>query len=493
MHSIVGEKLEKHHVALVMLVFSLLLPLIFPANVSGSADTIYSVAYIYATDLTTAQKFRSLLLSYGISVDLVASSAAETWDYSTYGLIIIGHDTGNLGQWDPSTAVPVINAAGKPILALGRGGYAFFGKLGLAIGYPNGWHGNGDSTYVMDASHRIFNQPISVSVPTNRIIELYSERVPLVEINLEPPISPTITVLGRSLVSQNHYNIVREGRYLLWGFHASPDYLTQTGKNLFINTVLWLLGWEAPSLRSVAFIYSTDLDGAQSFEDLLEDNGITVDLVPKANAEAWGYSGYGVIIIGSDTAYGYDWGPESTILAINAAGKPILGLGYGGSSFFQELGLYINWGHSATGFATSAYVLYPEHQIFNFPNTISIPASRVIQLYSTAVPTLFEYVPSPQPGVNPLAQGVGYISYYLILQEDARYVLWGFTASPAYMTQTGRELFVNIITWMLGYIIPEFPSNTILTAILVISTAAILLLKKRDSSQKESPSNIVNS
>jgi hypothetical protein len=418
------------------------------------------------------------MLSYGIAVDLVSNSSAETWDYSPYGLIIIGHDTGYTTVWNPSAAVTVINATGKPILALGEGGYAFFGKLDLSIGYPEGGHENANGTYAVDPSHRIFDQPMSISIPPSRIIQLYNTSVSTVVIYL-PSIGPTITVLGRKIEGTAYYNIVQEkSRYLLWGFHASPDYLTQTGKNLFINVVFWLLGWETPSSNSAAFIYSTNLAGAQSFETLLEANGVSVDLVPKTSAETWDYSGYGLIIIGNDTAYGYDWTPESTVSVINATGKPILGLCYGGSSFFQELGLFVNWGQSGVGSGNSTYVLYQEHQIFNFPKAISIPPSKIIQLYSVSVKIVETYMPSPQPSVNSLGRDAVQSNYHLILQEDARYVFWGFSASPTNMTQTGKDLFVNIVIWMLGNVIPEFPSTTILP-LMIFSIVAAAFAKRK--------------
>jgi len=472
--------LKKLYLIFASLTLSLLLLQTITVNTSGSANNIYSAVYIYSNDSATAQKFRSLMLSYGIAVDLVSNSSAETWDYSPYSLIIIGHDTGYTATWNPSTAVTVINATGKPILALGEGGYAFFGKLGLSIGYPRGGHENANGTYAVDPSHRIFNQPMSIGITSSHIIQLYNTSIATVVIYLPSPIDPTITVLGRKIEQTLYYNIAQEkSRYVLWGFHASPDYFTQTGKDLFINVVFWIVGWETPSSHSAAFIYSTNLAGAESFETLLEANGVTVDLVPKTDAGTWDYSGYGLIIIGNDTAYGYNWTPESTVSVINATGKPILGLCYGGSSFFQELGLFVNWGHSGIGSDNNTYVPYPEHQIFNFPKPISIPPSKIIQLYSSSVKTTETYMPSPQPSVNSLGRDAVQSNYHLILQEDARYVFWGFSASPTNMTQTGKNLFVNIVIWMLGNVIPEFPSIAIMPLLIILSIVAVTFAKRK--------------
>ncbi|MEM2118938.1 MAG: hypothetical protein QW840_02315 [Candidatus Bathyarchaeia archaeon] len=471
--------MKKIFVVFVAFTLSMHLLLNLPLNALGSGGTIYSVAYIYSDELDTAQKFRSLLLSYGIAVDLVSNASAETWDYSPYGLIIVGPETGDSSVWNPSTVPSAINATGKPILGLGEGGYAFFGKLSLSIGYPKGGHETANGTHVVNSSHTIFNQPLSITVPPDSTLQLYNTSIATVVIYLAT-VGPTITVLGQKIESSVYYNILQEkSRYTLWGFSASPDYLTQTGKSLFVNLVFWLLGWQAPGSNSAAFVYSTKLDVAQSFETLLEANGITVDLVPKTDAETWNYSSYGLIIIGDDTAFGSDWIPESAVLAINATGKPILGLCRGGSSFFQELGLFVCWGQSAVDSDNCTYVVYPEHQVFNFPNPISIPPSRIIQLYTNSVYIVETWMPSPQPGVNPLGRDVGQANYYLILQEDARYVFWGFSDAPANMTQTGKDLFVNIAFWMMGNVLPEFPIAAILPLIMAFSVAAVATAKRK--------------
>jgi len=48
------------------------------------------------------------------------------------------HETGNLDDWGTTTALLHLARTGKPVLGLGEGGYAFFGKRGLRIGYPGG-------------------------------------------------------------------------------------------------------------------------------------------------------------------------------------------------------------------------------------------------------------------------------------------------------------------------------------------------------------------
>jgi len=199
---------------------------------------------------------------------------------------------------------------------------------------------------------------------------------------------------------------------------------------------------------SVAFIYSSDLASAESYGSLLTANGMTVDLVPSSDAATWDYSSYGLIVIGAETGAFYSWEPEAAVSAIDGTGKPILGLGTGGSSFFSVLDIYIDWGQCWVGSQKSLYAVDVGHQIFQSPNQISIPSDNIIDVYSGSTRHLGVYMPSPVEGVTPLGREVTDSNHYPLIQQDDRYVLWGFDASPAAMTQTGKNLFVNVVSWL---------------------------------------------
>jgi hypothetical protein len=100
------------------------------------------IAYVYRHDTATAGDFKAMLEGAGYTVDLIPQSAVSTTTFSTYDLLIVADDSGDLDQWGtpPIDPAPLV-AAHKPIIGLGEGGYAFFGKVGSPIGWPNGWHG----------------------------------------------------------------------------------------------------------------------------------------------------------------------------------------------------------------------------------------------------------------------------------------------------------------------------------------------------------------
>jgi outer membrane protein assembly factor BamB len=195
-----------------------------------------ALAYIYSTDATSALSYKSLLDANGYSATLIPLSDVATTDFSTYAALIIGSDTGSMSSWSDIASVSAVQDSSKPIIGLGEGGYALFGQLELDTGHPQGWHGSRNSIYVVDASHTIFKMPNAISIPRSKEILLYSS-TEHVGIYL-PEIPSNIVVLGREVDSTTHYPLTLErDRYLLWGFTASPESMTEVGKDLFINVV----------------------------------------------------------------------------------------------------------------------------------------------------------------------------------------------------------------------------------------------------------------
>ena len=195
------------------------------------------VAYIYATDTASADSFGALLMETGIAVDLISVPTVYKANLSQYDAIIVGGDTGNGANWGDQRALGAIIASEKPVLGIGEGGYAYFGKLGLQTGYPHGRHGPGDQVLAQNTGHEIFHSPKSITIPKGDIITLYNAVSPMVDINL-PEIPKNIVVFGRTVSSTQHYPLTLEnGSHLLWGFSLSPVRMTGTGSSLFVNAV----------------------------------------------------------------------------------------------------------------------------------------------------------------------------------------------------------------------------------------------------------------
>ena len=240
------------------------------ASKSKDDTTSLSIAYVYYDDLTAAQSFQLLLETNNCPTTLIktvdwtgASSAVYSNLYmpsypsgiieandvtetslDSYDLIIVADDAFQVyASKDPnflSKRIAAIEDSGRPIISLGVGGYDFFGLLGLPIGNPFGGHGSKNSIKVVDPNSSIFSTPYSIEIPEDRVLQLYAD-TNSIGIYFWPTVPETITVFGNEIDDAGYYPLVMEqNRYFLWGFTESPDKMTETGKKLFINTVIWM-------------------------------------------------------------------------------------------------------------------------------------------------------------------------------------------------------------------------------------------------------------
>lgn len=200
---------------------------------------IPKLAYIYAGDDSRGRQWAMLLNPYAYQVDLFDTTEIMSIIYEDYKLVIIGENSGSMDKWTTMMKVEKIATSNKPIMGLGDGGYAFFGRLGLPFGYPNGLTGNGYSVFVPDPGHTIFNNPYPLPIPEDSILQVYTNPVPFIAF-------PTLSGIqmekfARAGSSGGNYILARENYSLFsWGFDASPNLLTNSGKELFLNVVNYI-------------------------------------------------------------------------------------------------------------------------------------------------------------------------------------------------------------------------------------------------------------
>ena len=205
----------------------------------------------------------------------------------------------------------------------------------------------------------------------------------------------------------------------------------------------------------IAYIYPDgDLTVAAPYKAFLDAHGYSTTLIPVSSVTSTNFSVYDLIIIGGNTGNS-DWNsgshvPSAAATAVNNSGKPILGLGDGGSYFFEAFSLNIRWGNGMYNNYTNIYVVDKTHQIFNTPYHINVPAGNIIQLYSSASSVLEIHMNTVPPNVVALGRSSTSPGYYPIAFENNRYFLWGFHDSPTNMTGTGMDLFLNIVNFLAG-------------------------------------------
>jgi len=228
--------------------------------------------------------------------------------------------------------------------------------------------------------------------------------------------------------------------------YATNSVATSYGNQIEFTTVPYLSGL-------IAIIYKENSTDANSFMSLLLEYGSGVNLIEIDNVASTDFSNYNLIIVTSNTSFGNDWGTLQAVDNIKNSGKLVLGLGAGGAGFFEEYGLSINWGNSWYGTSstssqnTSIYCFNTTHQVFESPTNIIIPSDNIIQLYSESG-HVGEYAPVLNQGVLLIGREPTDANHYSIVSENNHW-LWGFTNSPADMTQTGKYLFLNIVSYML--------------------------------------------
>ena len=216
-----------------------------------------------------------------------------------------------------------------------------------------------------------------------------------------------------------------------------------------------------PALAKVAYIFlpshthSGDIRErileADSYREFLEANGYSCDLVPMIAVLSTVLSRYDLVIIGSDTGAGYDWGDKNLVSILDGCGKPILGVGEGGFSFFGQLKLATGYPHGTFGKENSIYVCDPSHRVFVGPNQIVISNDRIVRLYDSAdsVAAILRALSSSFSVLGSSASSL-HRYHYLLTLDQGRYAFWGFDTRLESATDVGRDLFLNMVSYLIS-------------------------------------------
>ena len=203
-----------------------------------------TIAYVFRGDTASATSFYNLLTGAGYLVDLIPvfDILDPGTDFSQYDLIIVADDTGYLSDWgQPSLTAQQVDKIVKPqipILGLGEGGYAFFGRLGLFIGWPNGWHGPQNEVEEGGGA------PAGYYTAGGPLHQLYGQPVNEVGIYLGPTqeAPPGVDVIGLEPPNPDHASLIQEGCRQLWGFSGNPLAMTGDGRQIFLNAAGYMSG-----------------------------------------------------------------------------------------------------------------------------------------------------------------------------------------------------------------------------------------------------------
>lgn len=209
------------------------------------------IAYVFRGDTLSAASFYNLLAGVGYNVTLIPLDNVLSYDFTAFNLTLIADDTGYLNDWGSGGAVSASQVSkitatslgkpgGTPVMGLGEGGYAFFGKMGLFIGWPQGWHGPQDhvNRAATPAATTIFSgiatpNPIPYYAAGTNGVGIYLSAPPagVFEIGLENPLN-------------NHASLIMQGCRMLWGSSGNPLVMKDVGKNIFFNSIAYISAFQ---------------------------------------------------------------------------------------------------------------------------------------------------------------------------------------------------------------------------------------------------------
>ncbi|MEE9269590.1 MAG: hypothetical protein V3V49_04945 [Candidatus Krumholzibacteria bacterium] len=170
---------------------------------------------------------------------------------------------------------------------------------------------------------------------------------------------------------------------------------------------------------------------------------------------------FDVIIIGWDTASdasGWQGIYQPQADAIQNSGAMILGIGAGGASYFESIGLNIGLSKTQRRTQREVYVLDPSADIYNKPNPLNASPGSVLNVYTAplellGVPFSTNFTPyatvAPAMLVHPLVEEIDIIG----AGTSSVNFLWGFNGanvSPDNLTPNGAWLLENVVVYLLG-------------------------------------------
>ena len=215
-------------------------------NMLGQAFEIYKntgfnlrprIAYLLKDDAETAVAYEAWIEQNGVGVDLIHMDSVPHVNLAKYRMFIVGPDTGYLNEWGNNDIVGNLLKFERPILGLGEGGYAFFGKIQARIGYANGAHSDGTSVQEQLSADAFWHYPYEMSMGDPKVWQLYQENSRRVDILL-PRDQTGLLPFGLHDTDKRYANLIMEDEFwMLWGFQDGPKQMTTEGRRLFINAV----------------------------------------------------------------------------------------------------------------------------------------------------------------------------------------------------------------------------------------------------------------
>lgn len=194
------------------------------------------------------------------------------------------------------------------------------------------------------------------------------------------------------------------------------------------------------------YVYDNDRSKARNIEDLLEQNGIGVDLVRVGEVPSVNLNEYSLVIIGADTGNGDRWGTREAFNHIIQNERRVMGMGEGGYAYFGLFNLNIGYPNGAHSKGTSIFRNLFGDSIWTYPYEFGISRSETeIKLYMEDSNRVDIFLEKQPKNVQIFGYNNNDTRYGDIVYESEYWMLWGFDDGPKNMTPEGKDLFVNTV------------------------------------------------
>lgn len=235
--------------------------------------------------------------------------------------------------------------------------------------------------------------------------------------------------------------------------------------SLFAGSVIGKTNGKLPTVLKIAYVYGADTSKNTNWTNYFTSCGYTSEVCAAGSVVGFDFSTANLIIIGTNTSS--DWNTVANVNAIKQAGKPILGIGEGGSEYFFKVGLTINWNNCAYNNANMIYAENTTSSLYTTPNSITVPANKIVYVYpaSSSFAVLQVYIPILTANDTVFGNNTGGSSKYSLISAEMNpgkpvSMLWSYeTISPSELITTGQHLLQNTIVYCaLTVVVPELPS-----------------------------------
>lgn len=200
--------------------------------------------FVYGTFTTDTQDFLSFLRDEGDFqvTEVIQGDLPVNVDFSRYVAILVSPETewNNNRNPDSGEQAAAILQSNLPVFGLGRGGANLFNRLNLAIGMPDIDLPSGSEVVVIDPGNPVWTTPNPIQIPGNNTLALYSTPSP-VAAPASPQGSPNPQPIASLAGDSTRIPLVRQDRFLLWGFSGRPGTMTDAGRDLLLNLLQSLL------------------------------------------------------------------------------------------------------------------------------------------------------------------------------------------------------------------------------------------------------------